>query len=86
MPHLDDTLAASVIDIFPRLTPVEQCISVALYRLLAEGRPVARQALSVRVGLPLARINQVLGGWYRVFSDGAGAIIGYWGLALQESA
>ena len=81
---VDDALTTTVVNVFPRLTPVEQCISVALYRLLAEGRPVARDALAARVGLPPAQVAEILGNWYGVFYDTSGAIIGYWGLALRE--
>jgi alkylmercury lyase len=79
---VDDALAAAVRDLFPRLSRIEQRISVALYRLLAEGQPVAPRALAERVGLPLAQVVQVLGNWYGVFYDASGAIIGYWGLTL----
>lgn len=34
-PTVDDALTTTVVNLFPRLTPVEQCVSVALYRLLA---------------------------------------------------
>src|SRR5260370_39613698 len=81
---VDDALTTTVVNVFPRLTPVEQCISVALYRLLAEGRPVGRDALAARVGLPPAQVAEILGNWYGVFYDTSGAIIGYWGLALRE--
>jgi alkylmercury lyase len=76
-------LVATVSALFPRLTVDEQRISLALYRLLAEGRPVARAALAARVGLSPAQVDAVLRGWYGVFYDEAAAIIGYWGLTLS---
>ncbi|MGH8717605.1 MAG: alkylmercury lyase MerB [Burkholderiales bacterium] len=79
-----DELVTAVRDLFPRLTPDEQRISVALYQFLAQGRPVAREALAARVGLPLAQVDAVLREWYGVFYSAAGEIIGYWGLTLKK--
>lgn len=79
-----DDLVTAVSELFPRLTPNEQRISVALYRMLAEGRPVAREALAARIGRPFAEVDAVLRGWYGVFYDAAEEIIGYWGLTLSE--
>lgn len=83
-PPLDAKLVTTVNQLFPRLTGTEQQISMALYRMLAEGQPVAREAIAARAGLPLAQVDSVLGDWYGVFYDAAGKIIGYWGLALQK--
>lgn len=83
-PTLNADLVIAVNQLFPRLTRTEQQISIALYRLLAEGRPVAREALAARVGLPLAQVNAVLGAWFGVYYNAAAEIIGYWGLALQK--
>lgn len=85
-PTLNTDLVIAVNQLFPRLTRAEQQISVALYRLLAEGRPVAREALAARAGLPRALVDSVLGNWYGIFYDTAGEIIGYWGLTLQKMA
>ncbi len=82
-PTFDDIVNA-VIELFPKLNLTEQRISVALYRLLAKGQPIAREALAAEVRLPVAEINAVLSAWYGVFYDKANRIIGYWGLALSE--
>lgn len=81
---IDTGLETYVTRLFPKLDPIEQQISIALYRLLAEGRPVARGALGAQVGLSPALVREVLDNWYGVFYDAAGEIIGYWGLALRE--
>ncbi len=81
---LDTELVTYVTHLFPKLSPIEQQVSVTLYRLLAQGRPVARQTLAKQVGLPVAQVGTVLDAWYGVFYDPAGEIIGYWGLALRE--
>jgi alkylmercury lyase len=78
-----DELVSTVVEVFPRLTSDEQRISLALYRLLAEGRPVVREALAARVELPPAQVDAVLRGWYGVYYDAAEAVIGYWGLTLS---
>lgn len=79
-----DELVTTVSNLFPKLTPDEQRISVALYRLLMQGRPVAREMLAAQVGLSLAQLDAVLRGWYDVFYDAAGEIIGYGGLTLEQ--
>lgn len=79
-----DGVATTVIEVFPKLNLTEQRVSVALYRLLANGQPVAREALAAEVRLPVAEINAVLSAWYGVFYNKADRIIGYWGLALSE--
>lgn len=84
-PLLDAKLVAIVNQLFPRLSRAEQQIAVALYRMLAEGRPVTREALAARAGLPRTQVDSVLGDWYGVFYDAAGKIIGYLGLALQKT-
>lgn len=83
-PYVNAELAAAVHQLFTRLTPPEKRISVALYRMLAEGRPVAREALAARARLPLAQVYKVLDNWFGVFYDDAGKIIGYQGLTLRE--
>ena len=83
VPHLAE-LVDYVTHLFPKLTPAERRISIALYRLLAEGRPVKRAALAVKAELPLEKVSEVLGNWYGVFYDAAGDVIGYWGLALGK--
>jgi alkylmercury lyase len=77
-------LTTYVTQLFPKLSPVEQQISVALYRLLAEGQPVARDVLAAQVHMPPAQVGEVLDNWFGVFYDPAGEIIGYWGLSLKE--
>jgi hypothetical protein len=41
-----DELASSIVRCFPTLNLVEQCLSLELYRLLAEGQPVPRTTLA----------------------------------------
>jgi hypothetical protein len=41
----------------------QQRAAVSLYRLLAEGEPVATEALAERAALPLARVRDLLDRW-----------------------
>ena len=62
----------------------EGSVSVSLYRLLAEGRPVSESALATRAGVSEPRVKEILEEWIGVFRDDDGNIVGYWGLALPE--
>ena len=77
--HLN-ALAGSIVAAFPKLDLFEQRLSLELYRLLAEGEPVPRSLVAERLGVPVKRVDQVLGGWPGVFSDSAQRVVGYWGL------
>ncbi len=79
-----ETIAERIIEIFPRLDADEQEVSLAIYRRLARGRPVALGEVAAAAGLPEARVSRILDRWPGVYRDGDGAIIGYWGLALPE--
>ena len=62
-------LAASIVGLFPTLDLLEQRLSLALYRLLAEGQPVPRASLAERLGISIETVNRILDGWPGVFSD-----------------
>lgn len=68
----------------PVLDPDEQRIAVALYRLLAEGTPVAEPRVAEAVALAPERVAATLRGWPGIFRDERGEIVGFWGLAQQE--
>lgn len=80
-----DELIASTLDLFPTLNSFEQRLSLELYRLLAVGQPVPREALSERVGLAVESVNKILENWPAVFSDSQQRVVGYWGLAIPEA-
>ena len=82
--YLDD-VAARVVEVFPKLDPGEQRVSLELYRLLAEGQGVARAALAERAETSVETVNRILSGWPGVFSDPEGRIVGYWGLAIPAA-
>ena len=78
-------LAASIVRCFPNLDGLEQRLSLELYRLLANGQPVARGTLAERLKIPLENVNRVLDTWPGVFPDSRGRVVGYWGLALPAA-
>jgi alkylmercury lyase len=63
-----------------------QRLAVALYRTLAEGRPVAAVELASRTGRSVEEVTATLDGWPNVFYDQHRQVIGFWGLALAEMA
>lgn len=81
---LDDLAAA--IGSSPRLDPTGQHLAVSLYRALAEGRPVSVTALAQHSGLGEATVSATLATWPGVFTDDVGSVVGFWGLALAETA
>jgi alkylmercury lyase len=78
----------SLIDVFPsefmNLSTDQQTISLQIYRLLAEGQPVALAQIAETTGLKKDLIETTLDSWPGVYYDDARRIIGYWGLALPK--
>ena len=71
---LADTLAAAL----GELDPAGQRLAIALYRLLAAGRPVATADLAAATGLPEPAVAKTLSSWPAVFTDGRGRVTGFW--------
>jgi len=78
-------LATRIVGCFPRLDLPEQHLSLALYRLLAEGQPVRRAVLAERLAISAETVNRILDGWPGVFSDRQRDVIGYWGLSIPSA-
>jgi alkylmercury lyase len=78
-----DELAGAIAAALPDLDPAGQRLAIALYRLLAAGRPVAAD-LAAASGVPEAAFAEILGSWPAVFTDGQGRVTGFWGLAISE--
>jgi alkylmercury lyase len=78
-------VAGRIVDVFPRLDALEQRLSLALYRLLATGKPVPRPMLAERAAISVEKVERILGGWPGVFSDRHGRVVGYWGLSIPEA-
>src|SRR5260370_11401443 len=64
--------------------PAGQRLAIALYRLLAEGRPVAAADLAAATGLAGTEVTETLASWPAVFTDSAGRVTGFWGLTISE--
>jgi alkylmercury lyase len=79
-----DELAEAVATALGDLDPAGQRLAIALYRLLAVGRPVAAADLAAAAGLGEPRVTETLSGWPAVFTDGQGRVTGFWGLAISE--
>jgi alkylmercury lyase len=75
-----EAIAASLAD----LDAAGQRLAIALYRLLAAGRPVAAADLAAATGLPEPTVAQALGSWPGVFTDSQDRVTGFWGLAISE--
>jgi alkylmercury lyase len=61
-----------------------QRLAVALYRTLAEGKPVAAAELAGRTGRSVEEVTATLDGWPNVFYDRRHRVVAFWGLALPE--
>ncbi|GMR24599.1 MAG: organomercurial lyase MerB [Acidobacteriota bacterium] len=79
-----DALAARFFECMPPLDADGKKISIALYRLLAEGEPVPSGELAKKVGLDEKLVQEKLQSWAGVFFDEQGSIQGYWGLAIAK--
>src|SRR5215470_13528206 len=79
-----DTLADALAAALGEPGPAGQRLAIALYRLLAAGRPVAAADLAAATGLPEPAVAETLGSWPAVFTDSQGRITGFWGLAISE--
>jgi alkylmercury lyase len=66
--------------------PKTQHLSVTLFQLLGEGRPVSCEVLARACGLTLSRTMEMLDQWpAAVERDAGGAIIGFSGLSLEPT-
>lgn len=78
--HVD--LARLFIDAFPALDAGGRRLALALYRLLARGRPVSPSNLANATGFNIDQVRDTLGDWPGVFHDDEGNIVGFWGIAV----
>lgn len=80
-----EQLAAAIRAARQRFDADEQHVSLALYRLLAEGGPVASEALAERAGVSLARVGGLLDESPEVFRDDGGRVVAFAGLSLAQT-
>jgi len=77
-------VAAAIVRAMPRFEEDERRLATAIYRGLAEARPVRLTEAAERAGLGESRVRQIVDGMSGVYRDDAGDIIGFWGLALEK--
>jgi len=77
-------IARAVTRWFPQLTTREQSISLQLYRMLADGAPVAPENLAKSLDMAGDTVKGILEKWPGVFYDDDGRVQGYWGLAIPK--
>ncbi len=70
-------------ELFIQLGDDEQRVARCLYQRLAKGKPVELQVLSRQTGVPLSTIVDRLNEWPGVYFNDDGAVIGFWGLAID---
>lgn len=83
-PSLDE-ISSAVIAAFPKLSGLERRVSLAVYRLLAKGRPVGIQQISAASGATRDAVREMLAGWHGVERDRDGAVTAFWGLTLSRT-
>lgn len=70
---------------FPALSLMEQQVSLALYAMLAEGRPVPVEILARATGLEAQEVEKILSRWPGLYRDACGRITGHWGMSVVET-
>lgn len=76
-------LARELAAAMPALDTEQQRAAISLYRLLAEGEPVAPERIAERAGLAPEQVQALLDTWPGVYRED-GRVIGFWGLALDR--
>jgi alkylmercury lyase len=85
-PPTIEELSAQLARARPALDEQEQCVAIALYRMLAEGRPVARGDLARRAGVTTDDAASFLDEHPGVHLDDRGRVVGFSGMALTGMA
>ncbi len=79
-----DRLAHLFVSAFPQMNADEQRLALTLYRMLARGAPVVAGDLAKTSRLPVRFAIETLSRWPGIFHDQGNAVIGFWGIAVQE--
>lgn len=78
-------LARSVEARFPKLSERGRVVALAVHRALAHGKPVPDYAIAAATHLDISEVRAEMEGWPGVFRKESGRIVGFWGLALDET-
>lgn len=76
--------AKAFVDGFPHLSTEDQRLAITLYRLLATGQPASAEAAAAAAGWTVDAVRERLDAWPAVFCNPDGAVVGFWGLAIEE--
>ncbi|GAV20664.1 alkylmercury lyase [Mariprofundus micogutta] len=78
-----------ILNLFPesfmQMPLQEQKISVSVYRLMLQGKPLSAKLIATSLGLVPEVVNQFLDHCSGIDYNDAGSIIGYWGLSLSKT-
>lgn len=78
-------LANAIADSIPALDEHEQRLTVALYRVLAEGQPVTTQRLAEHTNDAVGALLALAERWKAVVFDDDHSVVELWGLSLHPS-
>ena len=81
-----EAIATRLLDSAPPLDDTDQRLSIALYRELAQGVPVAPSALAAKSGFAADDVAARIARWPAVHYDVEHRITAYWGLTLKPTA
>jgi alkylmercury lyase len=76
--------AQAVAHAAPSLDDEEKQITIATYRLLAQGGPVSEAQIASKADVPIESVQVSLGAWPLVLRDEQGRVIGFWGLHVHH--
>jgi len=76
-------LADHLVCAFISLTPREARLVVSAYRLLCGGAPVELGAVADAAGWSSDEVERRFASWPGVYLDGAGRLVGLWGIATE---
>lgn len=79
-----ETLVDAVVAAAPDLDGAQRAVALATFREVATGRPATVPAIAERSGADATLVAQLLDQWNGVFCDDAGAVVGFWGIAIPE--
>ena len=79
-------LAAEFTAAHPKLDLAQQRLTLALFRLLGRGEPVAPEDLAARAELPLEAVVSELDRWAMVHRDEHGRVRAFGGLSLERTS
>lgn len=80
-----EQVSAGILAFFTDLSESEQRISLSLYRLLAEGQPVAMRDLARAAGVTPEEAEHTVARWPGVHRAANATVTGYWGLTIKPT-